>query len=46
MQTFSPVIFEFFNPELVKEFCEHNQNWPKTKHCFDTFDSSDTFDSD
>ena len=26
-------------------FCENNQKWPKTKHCFDNFDSSDTFDS-
>ena len=26
-------------------FCENNQKWPKTKHCFDTFNSSDTFDS-
>ena len=26
-------------------FCENNQKWPKTKHCFDTFDISDTFDS-
>ena len=30
LQPFSPVIFEFFNPELVKEFCKNNQNWPKT----------------
>ena len=26
-------------------FFENNQKWPKTKHCFDTFVSSDTFDS-
>ena len=26
-------------------FCENNQKWPKTKHCFDNFNSSDTFDS-
>ena len=26
-------------------FCENNQKWPKTKHCFDTFNTSDTFDS-
>ena len=26
-------------------FCENNQKWPKTKHCFDNFDSSGTFDS-
>ena len=26
-------------------FCENNQKWPKTKHCFDTFDTRDTFDS-
>ena len=26
-------------------FCENNQKWPKAKHCFDNFDSSDTFDS-
>ena len=25
-------------------FCENDQKWPKTKHCFDTSDSSDTFD--
>ena len=25
--------------------CENNQKWPKKKHCFDKFDSSDTFDS-
>ena len=25
-------------------FCEHNQKWPKTKHCFYTFNTSDTFD--
>ena len=25
-------------------FCENNQKWPKTKQCFDNFDSSDTFD--
>ena len=25
--------------------CENNQKWPKTKHCFDSFDTSDTFDS-
>ena len=22
--------------------CENNQKWPKAKHCFDNFDSSDT----
>ena len=26
-------------------FCENNQKWSKTKHCFDTFNDSDTFDS-
>ena len=26
-------------------FCENNQKCPKTKHYFDTFNSSDTFDS-
>ena len=26
-------------------FRENNQKWPKTKHCFNTFDTSDTFDS-
>ena len=26
-------------------FCENNQKWTKTKHCFDTFDSNDTFGS-
>ena len=26
-------------------FCENNQKWPKTKHCFDTFNTSDTFGS-
>ena len=26
-------------------FCENNQKWPKTKHCSDNFNSSDTFDS-
>ena len=26
-------------------FCENNHKWPKTKHCFDNFHSSDTFDS-
>ena len=26
-------------------FCENNQRWPKTKHCLDNFDSSDTFDN-
>ena len=25
-------------------FCENNQKLPKTKHCFDNFDSNDTFD--
>ena len=23
--------------------CQNNQKWPKAKHCFNTFDSSDTF---
>ena len=26
-------------------FYENNQKYPKTKHCFDTLDSSDSFDS-
>ena len=26
-------------------FFENKQKWPKTKHCFDNFDSSSTFDS-
>ena len=26
-------------------FCENNQKWSKTKHCFDNFDNSDAFDS-
>ena len=25
-------------------FCENNQKWPKTKHCFYTLNTSDTFD--
>ena len=43
LQPFSPVIFEFSIQSWL--FCENNQKWPKTKHCFDIFDSSDTFDS-
>ena len=34
-----------FQIRVGRLFCENNQKWPKTKHCFDNFDSSDTFDS-
>ena len=29
-----------FQSRVVWLFCEDNQKWPKTKHCFDTFDTS------
>ena len=31
-----------FQSRVGRLFCENNQKWPKTKHCFDTFDTSDT----
>ena len=41
------LVKSFFNFKSRADwlFCVNNQKWSKTKHCFDTFDSSDTFDS-
>ena len=44
LQPFSPVIFDF-QSRVGWLFCENNQKWPKAKHCFDNFASTDTFES-
>ena len=37
--------FSNFKSRVGWLFCQNNQKWPKTKHCFDIFETSDTFDS-
>ena len=43
--TFCNLLVQIFQSRVGWLFCENNQKWLKTKHCSDTFDSSDIFDS-